>query len=345
MDRGRLFFLLCFSASLKEYSSGDVSDCATVASSQAHALLQSKSVRKSQVAANSSLRVAYPKVLRSMYDKSTLFYHVHMPKTGGSTVARLLASDVCAPFKDLLDVDLAHLHKTPFCGVECELGFTDNEFACADPNRNQAEHWTFVFNQRRAEDLKAKSGAKKIVYVTTLRLGSDRVVSQWKAELGYGSFIPPVGVGKFSMKSLQHYILGRSYDGKHNLGKGWLTGTPSLRSNYQVGMLGSRLGLGIAVRPRDLEVAKKVLLTGDWVIGFTPCIDALQERLLEYMAQVHGGYKHKAAPLDNEAKQQITIDQETQDMLDRHAHLDNALFDWAWSLAKNGTDSRFSRTC
>jgi hypothetical protein len=274
-----------------------------------------------------------------MLDKTTLFYHVHLPKTGGTTVAHLLVSDICAPKDDLLP--LAGWNDR--CKVTCELGFTDNEFSCNDPHRNDVEHNAFNFNLQRAEALKQKVGAQKIVYVTTLRRGSDRVVSQWKAELGYQSWGPPDGVLPYSMKSLQLYITGGNHTGKGWLGR-WNT---HLRNNYQVGMLASQRFNGDtkAIRWFHVEEAKKVLMTGDWIIGFTDCIPQVQEKLMEHARKVHGSCKDKAMPHDTVAASEIVIDEETQRILDRYTALDNALFDWAWDLAERGTDPRFTRTC
>lgn len=284
--------------------------------------------------------MAYPKVLRSTADRTTLFYHVHIPKTGGTAVAHLLASDICAPFDNLLTLS----GWKSACNVTCELGLTDNEFACNDLKRNAVEHNAFNVNVKRAEDLKARFGAKKVVYVTTLRRGSDRVVSQWKAEVdSYGSFVPPEGVDKFSMKSLQHYIQGLPHQGK-----GWVADNdPTLRNNLQVGMLSSRLrwDVKLPVRQMDLDVAKKALMTGDWIIGFSDCMPQLQEKILEHTAIIHGGYTRKDVPFDNKATSDIVIDEETQKMLDEHSHLDNELYAWAWNLAANKSDTRFTNTC
>jgi hypothetical protein len=267
---------------------------------------------------------------------------VHIPKTGGTAVAHLLASDICAPFDSLLPLS----GWQSACNVTCELGLTDNQFSCNDlkqGERNGAEHNAFIVNLKRAEDLKARFGAKKVVYVTSLRRGSDRVVSQWKAELGYGSFVPPEGVDKFSMKSLQHFITGRAHKGV-----GWVADSnPTLRNNMQVGMLSSRLRWDVAlpVRRNDLETAKQVLLTGDWIIGFSECMPELQAKLLEHTLAIHGGYKSKDVPTDNTARSHVEIDKETRHMLDKHSALDNELYDWAWNLAANGSDARFTATC
>jgi hypothetical protein len=225
---------------------------------------------------------------------------------------------------------------------------TDNEFSCNDgwDGRNTAEHNAFIVNLRRAEELKKRFGAKRVVYVTTLRRGSDRVVSQWKTEVDqFGSFQPPAGMSKLGMESLQYYIQGRPHTGD-----GWVADmNPTLRNNMQVGMLSSRLrwDIHLPVRRKDLAEAKKVLMTGDWIIGFSDCMQQLQDKLLEYTVSVHGGYKHKDMPYDNPNRKmsELVIDKETTKMLDSHSALDSTLYDWAWNLAKEGKDQRFAKTC
>jgi hypothetical protein len=195
--------------------------------------------------------------------------------------------------------------------------------------------------------LKKRFGAKRIIYVTTLRRGSDRIISQWKSEVDqYGSYKPPAEIkNKLGMQSLQYYIEGRPH-----AGDGWVGDmNPTLRNNVQVAMLSSRLrwDIHLPVRHKDLAEAKKVLMTGDWIIGFSDCMEQVQEKLLEYTASVHGGYKHKEIPYDNANRKmdEVSVDEETMKMLDKHSALDNDLYDWAWDLAKKGKDKRFAKTC
>jgi hypothetical protein len=294
-----------------------------------------------------SLRLssAYPKVLRSMSAKETLFYHVHIPKTGGSTVAELLVSDICAPMSDNISL---HGYRD-YCNITCEMGFTDNQLACF-PNRNHFEHNAFSLNMQRAEELKSRIGARKIIYVTTLRRGSDRVVSHWAAELHYGSFRPPPGVPLWSMESLRHYFMGWRNYGSHD-GRGWIAGSnPSLRNNLQVGQLSSWLTpdnnqIDKPLTRKHLEAAKQVLMQGDWIIGFTTCMPQMQKRLSERAKALHMRFKEKAAPRPPSATSHVVIDPETQAQLDRHSWLDNALYKWVWDLATKFPGRRFTDTC
>jgi len=58
------------------------------------------------------------------------------------------------------------------------MGLSDNEFSC-DPGQFLVEHAPLAQSLQRSQDLMAATGAKRIVYVTTLRYGSERVISQW----------------------------------------------------------------------------------------------------------------------------------------------------------------------
>jgi len=271
---------------------------------------------------------------------------VHLPRTGGTVVANLLVSNICNPFEE----NIALLGWKDACSKTCEMGFTDNEFTCF-PRRIDFEHNAYALNMQRAEALKLEIGAQNIVYVTTLRRGSDRLVSQWLHEVKLSSWIPPPGVEPISNESLQLFITG----GAHT-GLGWMARkSPSLRNNLQVGQLASvytDLESTATVTRAELEVAKQVLMQGEWVIGFTDCLDQLQSKLLLYAESVHGsGLKQKAVPVKeacqkmNGAERTIALDQETSEMLDSHCSLDNELHDWAWDLAAKGTDSRFAGTC
>lgn len=281
-----------------------------------------------------------PRVIRSSRNRTTLFYHVHIPKTGGTVVANLLWSDICAPLED----NITYAGWESHCGKTCDMGLTDNELSCADPDRNNVEHNACALNVHRAEALKAKAGAKNIVYVTTLRRGSERLVSQWLHEIHTGLFVPPTGVPPVSNESLQLYIIG----GNHS-GAGWLgRKSPTLRNNLQIGQLASKyttLDSVAAVTREDLKMAKQALTMGQWIIGFTKCMDKVQERLVLYAKHVHGYCKHKAVPANVEGTSNIVLDPATTAMLDSNCLLDNELFDWAWEQAERREDPRFAGTC
>jgi len=275
-------------------------------------------------------------------DTTTLFYHVHIPKTGGTTVANLLLADICDPFAD---------HVTPAtwtdqCNRTCDMGLSDNEFSCF-PGRFEEEHNALAVDMERAEGLKATLGAQKIIYVTTLRSGSDRVISQWNHEVTFDVWLPPAGIPKFSNESLQLYITA----GPHTTIEGRQAGF-SQSNNLQVAQLTSKKSRGTQDDPvtrADLKQAKKMLMAEDWIIGFTQCMDKVQEKVREHAIALHGSCEPKVIPHEDHRvlleSKVWTFNRETLDLLARQSSLDNKLFAWAWNLAKAQANPRFAATC
>jgi hypothetical protein len=279
-----------------------------------------------------------PKVLRSMYDKTTLFYHVHIPKTGGTTVANLLVADVCAP--EAASVESIGWESR--CGRTCEMGLTDNELSCANALRNNVEHNRFDVNFWRAEKLRQQSGAQRTVFVTTLRRGHDRVISQWSAELGFGTYIPPAGVPPWSGQSLMAYIQGRGS------GRGWIARHNHLvRNNLQVAQLASAINDNHGpVTRAHLEKAKQVLTRGPWIIGFTHCMPQMHEKLMRYASSLHKQYyRPKTLPHHVSEHGKISLNAQEVAALNAASALDNELADWAWNMAKTSGDLRWASTC
>jgi hypothetical protein len=273
-------------------------------------------------------------------NKTFLFYHFHIPRTGGTTLANLLLGDICDPFGDQIPLN-GH---PDLCTKSCTAALSDNQFSCY-PDRLTFEHWTFKQNFQRAEELKLATNALNVLFVTTLRRGSDRVLSQWMLEVNASLWIPPSGVETISNKSLQLYLQGASQQGA-----GWVAnGAASMRNNLQVGVLASAPLESKAELTRDhLEAAKGVLSTGFWLIGFTGCLEQAHRSLTRYADSLHGGkIARRAMPRDASTQfstsHGIVLNSETQAMLDAACALDNELFDWAWSMA--GTDPRFTNKC
>jgi hypothetical protein len=105
-----------------------------------------------------------------------------------------------------------------------------------------------------------------------------------------------------------------------------------------------------------LEAAKQVLLEapavlgGNWLIGFTQCLNTVHLKLLDYAESFHGSVPQKVMPLEfgHEADvkhQDLVLNDETIDLLDKQCALDNELFEWAWKLAEANADPRFAGTC
>merc|ERR1719359_751223 len=108
-------------------------------------------------------------------DMTTFFYHVHIPKTGGTTVGNLLTAYYCNPYSPNLDVKLWYPY---LCTQPCTFGLVDTFLSCYTADRHKHEHDLLQNSMLRAEEFKRKSGAQNLVYVTTLRRCQKRVISQ-----------------------------------------------------------------------------------------------------------------------------------------------------------------------
>jgi len=283
----------------------------------------------------------------------TFFYHVHVPRTAGTSVATLLVANVCQPpgSQPAVRTHLSWAQRCTHLGgtggaQKCKIGLTDNAFACY-PGRT--EHALLSQSLQRGEHLKEETGAKRIVYVTTLRSGSDRVRSQWLFEVGKGSWVPPPGIPKISNASLQAYVTGAA-----SAGPGNNVQLARQRGNIQVSYLASVFNHGQPhiVNRHDLEVAKKALTTGEWLIGFSMCMSKLDKKLMEmhdreysqrdlpHISQSPGAMFPKVSEVQN-----VIINQQTKEILNEQCKFDNELYNWAWNEAKKGKDSRFTETC
>jgi hypothetical protein len=275
-------------------------------------------------------------------DGTTLFYHVHIPKTGGTTVANLLLNDICAP----VNAEIVPVEWNFLCTQTCAMGLTDNMLSC-HADRFNFEHTAFAKHEERAKGIAAALAAPRIAYVTTLRHGSERLISQWAHELTNGAWLPPAGVANFSNRSLQLFISG----GEHIVpnGVGWIQSCCSMqRNNLQVAELASMEMEQQEVTEAHLETAKNVLMAGDWLIGFTHCMSALHDGLTREGEALHGfSHPNRAAavPITETRTPEIILDTQTQMMVDAYAYFDNALYNWAWAQSLQGADPRFMGTC
>jgi hypothetical protein len=277
------------------------------------------------------------------WNNQQLFYQFHMPRTGGSFTANLLYSFMCEPSADEIEM----LAWNVSCNKSCATGLTDNEFACnpdVEPVRWVILHSEFARHRTRAEDLKNHRGVSEIVYVTTLRSGAQRLLSQWHKEVFHGSWKPSSGIPADGNESLKMYI--RENEGEH-----WLN-FPSVfyRNNLQVSSLASVSRTVPTLE--DLEIAKHLLLTGPWIIGFTGCLHTMQEKLQAVAGQVNSEFKPKAMLVQEYREENVkdTLDlrsfnQDTIDLLMAETALDNELFKWAWNLASKNDDPRWAATC
>mmetsp|Transcript_45557 Transcript_45557/g.79217 ORF Transcript_45557/g.79217 Transcript_45557/m.79217 type:complete len:376 (-) Transcript_45557:125-1252(-) len=286
-----------------------------------------------------------PKVLRSLYDKRTLFYHVHVPRTAGTFVANLLVADICAPESEVIGKE----GWNDKCGKTCEMGLSDNMLSCSDNNRPDFEHSIFETNFLRAEKLREDSGAEQVVFVTTLRAGSARLISQWAKEVSMQTFVHPPEVKqpggeleRYSSDSLRSFVNGT------NLGPGWIAGGNYLaRNNLQVATLASVPLFAVTPVTRDhLEHAKSVLTKGNWIIGFTNCIGKLHEKLMQRASVLHPNVKPKLLPENQASDYQTSVRGLSQDVLkevEAASALDTELFKWAQeTAAADSADDRWA---
>jgi len=237
------------------------------------------------------------------------------------------------------------------CSKPCPHGLTDTEISChLDDSRFNILHADWDKHFARARAVKSKVGASEVVFVTALRRGSDRLVSEWAMELHSKTWKPPSGVELWSNESLRAYL--QDDNGQDH----WLKDKhASYRSNKQVKMLASvqQKHPTRDVDQDDLELAKTVLTEGRWVIGFTDCLDKLHEKLEDIAARMYPpGTLHKQMPdkshLPFSSTQDFdltSLDSETLALLHSRTALDNDLYEWAQRQALEGHDSRWTAPC
>jgi hypothetical protein len=230
------------------------------------------------------------------------------------------------------------------------------------------EHEKLVESIIRAEAVMAATGASQFVFITTLRRGSDRLVSEWLYNMNFGGWWPMTTIDKVSNESLLEYLNHISDSSADGVGK-W----PG--ANLQVAYLAlssvATGGLrGLEVNEEQLELAKTALTNGQWLVGFSSCMDQLNEKLYETSTQIHGvagvprfvphvstglfagelynvsqGEQGEQSSPGATKSKSVVISPELQTLVDEASKYDNALFDWAWQQAQHGVDPRFTKTC
>jgi len=284
--------------------------------------------------------------IEAFKNRTVLFYHVHFPKTGGTSVSNLIVSDLCGKSTKFLKA-AGSTHGTNListygfdkkCSLTCEAALVDTELACI--NRNRFEHLKWDLLTWRAVNLMRATHSQKVIWITSLRSGTERIISQWAHEVYFGSWIPPPSVPKISNESLLLYITG----GKHH-GEGWISkNSISQRNNIQVAELAAIQGTD-PVEPVHLEIAKTVLSTGEWVIGFTDCLSQMHERLLS-IGQSIGALKGPVPDSERdviprvESRRPSTLifNKRVLAELETQCWFDNELY--AWALERSDHDPR-----
>lgn len=274
--------------------------------------------------------------------KTTFFYHIHVPKTGGTSIGNLLTAYACTPWATDYQVKFWDNR----CTQPCLYGLADTFISCYSPDRPWREHSLLRDSLWYGEAFKKQSGAQNLVYVTTLRRCQDRVISHWKFEIKMDTWLPPDGVETMSDQSLKLYITGGA-----SKKCSYLCDNPSQRVARQVAHMAS-VDASHVINWHDVEVAKQALMTGSWLIGFTECMDEFHRKLQLWSHKLHGGFHKKLVPhVSFTAFQEVSeaadmqLSKETADLLHRQCALDNALYDWAWNAAQTNEDGRFSNTC
>jgi len=263
--------------------------------------------------------------------EGVLYYHVHLPKTGGTTTSNIIVSNLCG----LGNGSVQSYGWTEHCKVPCARTMVDTEAACI--NGSRWEHPKMNHVSDIVVKLKKYFPIRHVVYITTLRKGSKRLVSQWAHEMNeLKTWEPPPDVPRMSNKSLLLYLAGANWTNKW---AGVEADSVSQRNNFQVASLAAVPG-NVEVTAEHLEQAKHTLKTGKWVIGFTECLPQLHHTLWTLSSVSSESTFNGTLPrLEHQAPSDLRFNDKVKDELERQTQFDNELYEWAWR--QSITDSRF----
>jgi len=247
-----------------------------------------------------------------------LYYHVHVPKCGGTTLSNIIVSSMCGHDNDAVSRPLDWEHR---CGVKCAHAMVDTETSCMTPWRE--EHMKFNLISERVDDLKQHYPISKVVYITTLRRGPKRIISHWAHEMNnLETWAPPPSVPPMSNESLLLYLEGKNWANNWPVAEGI-----SQRNNLQVATLAAVPG-DMEVTAEHLEQAKKRLRTGQWIIGFTDCLPPLHHKLRTLGS---GPTFNMTLPtLEHASPKYVTFSSQVMDALWTQSRFDEELYEWAW---------------
>lgn len=308
---------------------------------EAHVLLHPQSMSESSVEDDSAISNVLLPLDHGQHgvpaapnaSRDTLYMHFHMPKTGGTTVSNLMVASLCKG-------EMKNQGWEGHCSRSCENALVDTELSCLDGERR--EHPPFSIASSRAQRLVEKHGARSVLYVTTVRAGWQRVISQWSHELEDNTWSPTSGTPPASNASLLMYLRGEGHKARHH-GFAQESSFPA-RNNHQVAQLASVPTYTSKGVWRDhLEAAKAVLLSdgNHWLIGFPDCMALLQERL----SKLAGGSAALGMMPHQEARSppDLVLNEEVVRELQKRTALDNELYEWA--LAQARRNQRFAGPC
>jgi len=250
-----------------------------------------------------------------------LYYHVHLPKCGGTTLSNIIVDSLCGNNGDAVQGSGWEQH----CTVKCEHAMVDTEATCLDQWR--IEHAKFNLISERIDELKKYYPIREVVYITTLRPGSKRMISQWAHEINsLKTWAPPPDVPSMSNESLLLYLEGKNWTNKWE----WVeANSVSQRNNFQVASLAAVPG-EMEVTAEHLEQAKENLRTGKWIIGFTDCLPELHHKLWTLSASPGSTFSSKLPTLAHETPEALSFNSEVMDALRMQSRFDDELYEWAW---------------
>jgi len=259
-----------------------------------------------------------------------LYYHVHLPKTGGTTTSNMILTELCGDS----DGHVKAYDWDRHCKISCEHAMVDTEISCIQGKRWEHAKWNRI--SEFVIDVKKSFPIRKVVYITTLRRGSKRVVSHWAQEMQQLKiWQPPPNVPRVSNESFLLYLLGANWTNKW---PGVEANSVSQRNNFQVASLAS-VPDDMEVTSEHLEEAKERLKTGSWIIGFTDCLDRLRHRLWT-LGNHDSTLALEALPhLQHRTPSAIQFNETVMDELEKQCRFDNELYAWAWEQSTK--DQRF----
>lgn len=268
----------------------------------------------------------------------TLHYHVHLPKTGGTTTSNMLVSDLCGGGTGTVKA----LDWKDRCTQSCYGALVDTEISCLNTTRGRGEHvkWNDMLN--RVQQLIQQYRIPRVVFITTLRSGYERLISSWLHEMSLEVWQPPPRVPKISNESFLLYMLGTNWT------DGWMKGDQgslSQRNNFQVATLAPVTGNG-EVEPQHLEEAKQTLRSEDWVIGFTPCLPQLHHKLwtmgnanLRHSGVSASMFNDTLPRVQQRTPQGLQFNETVRRELVKQTRFDNELY--AWALDRSNKDGSY----
>jgi len=261
--------------------------------------------------------------------EGVLYYHVHIPKTGGTTLSNIIVSSLCGNDNDAVQTSQWKQH----CSVQCAHAMVDTEASCMDEWRSQIEHGKFNHISDRVDVLKKQYPIREVVYITTLRPGAKRMISQWAHEVNsLKTWSPPPDVPPMSNESLLLYLAGQNWT---NNWPGVEEDSVSQRNNFQVASLAAVPG-DMEVTAEHLEQAKDKLRTGKWIIGFTECLPQLHHKLWTLTASSGSAYNSTLPELAHESPRYLSFSNQVMDELRTRSRFDNELYEWAWQRSPAG---------